>query len=168
MRKLFFFIPIFFALFLSGCGVFTENSKVKQDLSNYVKQSNELSTENAKAFKIYMDQGMYGNDWNKIHDDLKNNVIPKYEQLLQMARNIKMETDQVKTVHGYYIQAIELHLQTLKDSVTAIEEKNQDKIVEVNKKMLTVKDLYAKRDAGLKELINKYDMNITVTPTPIQ
>jgi hypothetical protein len=103
----------------TGCAT----DKVAFDLTTYVNQGilriSELE-EKALARYASVTGSNYSSD-EKVHDTLKNHVIPLYERFIRELRTIRPETDEVKNLHRMYVGGAEALLEGFKLIMFAIE-----------------------------------------------
>ncbi|MFC1811516.1 hypothetical protein ACFL03_02375 [Thermodesulfobacteriota bacterium] len=64
----------------------------------------------------------------EIYNTLKNDVIPNYKRFLYLLRNIDPETDEVRQVHGVYVQGAEMIYGGFKIKMIGLESKNPNLI----------------------------------------
>lgn len=107
------------------------------DLVNYVNQGilgiAELETSALERLASVTDENYTSNE--RVYEELKNFIIPTYKRFLDGLRNIEPEYEDVKRVHGIYIQAAESIYDGFMTKMIGIENNDENIIIQGNQKV---------------------------------
>ncbi len=138
-----------------------DEEAIKEDLISYyelVEYLGEKEYQIATSFSNVTGQN-YTSD-ESFHQELKNNMLPETEGLLNELKNIRPKTKEVNELHAIFIEGWELQQQAFLVYKEALEEQNEDKILEGNyllEKGSSMLDTFAKR---LEIMAEKYSVQL--------
>ena len=143
-----------FCLFVVACA--TDRTPV--DLVNYVNQD-LLGIADLEREALADYASVTGENYTtaqRVHDELKDDVIPLYGRFLDELRNINVGNEEIRKVHGVYVSGAELLYDGFKTKMLGIEMDNEDIIVQGNEKIEKGRDEVNRWRAELFELYKKY------------
>jgi hypothetical protein len=134
---------IIISVFLAGCvsdrfgtGKLITGSAAKE-LVTYINQGilriAELEKRSLESYASVIGEN-YTTD-ERAYEELKDVVIPIYRRFLDELKNINPENEDIKRVHGIYIQGAESMYDGFKIKMLGIENKNDSLIVQGNEKI---------------------------------
>jgi hypothetical protein len=95
----------------------------------------------------------------RVHDELKNFIIPTYKRFVDGLKNIKVEDEEIKRVHSIYINAADLMYNGFVNKMIGIEKANDPIIIKANENIeKAAKDCERWRQE-LFELYKKYHVS---------
>ena len=120
------YLPVFFlsaVFFFAGCAT----DKVGFELAEYVNQGilgiSQLET---KALERYAAvTGINYTTDQALYEALKNDVIPLYGRFVDLLKQIRPQTDQVRQLHVVYIDGAEKMYKGFKTILLALEKKDE-------------------------------------------
>lgn len=173
MKKitLVFFLIFTFSFLLSGCGLveqtkaLSKTMAIRNDLNNYIDVVNKLNGTLNNLRTLVEKEFTNVEDNNLALKNLKNNLIPQYEKLLQDTKNTKMKTDEVNKLHAEYINAIEFEVQNFKNFEKALETNDETLLNKANDESTEVNAKIDSHWNNLKKMCNQYKVPIVESPT---
>ncbi len=121
------FLPL---LFFGGLGFLVfgcATDKVAKDLVTYVNQGildiAELERSSLDRYAAVRGEN-YTTD-QRVYEALRDDVIPQYKRFLDLLREIKPETEEVRKLHGIYIQGAECLYNGFKTKMLGLEKKDE-------------------------------------------
>ena len=92
----------------------------------------------------------------RVYDELKENVIPLYKRFLDGLRDIHPVDEEIRMVHGMYINGAELIYDGFKTKMLGLEMDNEQIIIQGNEKIVKGREEVEKWRVQLIELYKKY------------
>ncbi|MFL5730786.1 MAG: hypothetical protein ACJ75J_14960 [Cytophagaceae bacterium] len=132
-------------IFLSQCS----SDPVQKDLINYINveipKVSALETEAVDAFQSVAGAN-YTSD-SAMSEKMKSVVVPKYNEFNTKLQAIVPATEEVKKIHGEYVEAAKDQMEAFNLIVDAIEKQNMDEVKKANedlKKAITLVESWKK------------------------
>jgi hypothetical protein len=123
-------MPFLSLLFFGGLGFFLfscATDKVARDLVIYVNQGilgiAELERSSLKRYASVRGEN-YTTD-QRVYEALRDDVIPQYKRFLDLLREIKPETEEIRRLHGIYIRGAEYLCKGFKTKMLGLEKKDE-------------------------------------------
>lgn len=119
--------------FMVGCAT----SRVSYELVDYVNQGilriAELEKKSLERYASVTGEN-YTTD-QKVHDSLKDYVIPVYKQFLDGLRDIKPKEEEIRRLHGIYVRGADSLYKGFREKLLGLEMKNENLIRLANEKI---------------------------------
>ena len=120
-------------IFMVACAT----NKVRYELVDYVNQGilriAELERKSLERYASVTGEN-YTSD-QKVHEALKDYVIPVYKQFLDGLRDIKPQEEEIRRLHGIYVRGAESLYNGFKEKLIGIESNNENLIERANEKI---------------------------------
>lgn len=133
-------------------------SQVAFNLVNYANQGILMIAElEQKSLERYA--SVTGENYTtdqRIHDELKDFIIPTYERFVDSLRKIQPEDDEIKKIHAVYINAADLMYNGFKNKMIGIEKKDDAIIIQANENIEKAREECKRWRLELIELYKKY------------
>ena len=131
---------ILIILFFLGICIFSvccATDKVALELVEYVNQDilsiAELEKRSLERYAAVTGKN-YTSD-QKVHDALKDYVIPNYKRFRDLLRNIRLQSEALKNLHRIYIHGTELLYSGFRAKLAGLEKKDETLIRAANEKI---------------------------------
>jgi len=134
---------IMIGIFISGCASDKAGEgriifgSAAVDLVNYVNQGilriAELEQRSVERYESVIGEN-YTTD-QRVYVELRDFVVPTYKRFLDGLRDIRPENEEVRKVHGIYIQGAEMMYDGFTTKMLGIENGNENIIIQGNEKI---------------------------------
>ncbi len=128
------------------------------DIVNYVNTGllgiAELEQKSLEAYASVTGDN-YTTD-QRVYEELRDFVVPNYKRFVDGLRNIAIENEEVRGVHGIYMQAAESIYDGFRTKMMGIENKDENIIVQGNKKIEKGEAEIERWRSELRELYKKH------------
>lgn len=144
-------IVIISIIILTGCAV-----KEKIELTNYInKHLKEISKLEREVIINYENNKNSDNFYIVLSDE----IIPKYDVIVDRITKIKLESKEIKKIHNLYVEASKLQSKAFYKLKEALYEKNNDKVKEANKYLNDSRIYMDNFKTELFKILDKHKVN---------
>ena len=141
--------------------LFACQDNVQDDLLDYINNDvTEVGQLEDEVIALYEKARNSGNDYT-MYQILKNEVIPKSQELISKAEAIEVETEEVKEVHELFLDAINKEKQALTLMLSALENQDYTVMTQANEKLHESRRLKREYKASINKLAEEHNVEIT-------
>lgn len=147
---------------LSGCNLLGETelqesftTYVNEDLSRIGELEEEaIGTLNSVSGANYTDDPTFARA-------LEEDIIPPYEEAIQLLKEIELESEEIRSLHETYIEGAELQLEAFHQALEALETQNMEMMEQSNEMLTKGSEKIGEYTTGMKELAEENNIEYT-------
>lgn len=138
--------------------LFVGGDAVQDDLIDYINNDiTQITSLDSEVRSLYETARESSADAT-MYVILKNDVIPKSNQLIDKAEDIEVETEDVRELHEIYLESLNKQGQAFTLLLAAIEAQDYSLITQANEKLDESRKLMREYEDKLEELMQKHDV----------
>ena len=135
---------------------------VQDELLDYInKDMASISELDTEVRDLYTSAREDSADDYEMYDMLRENVIPKSQELISKAEAMKFESDEIRQVHELYLESINQQSRAFTLLLSAIEGQDYTLVTQANERLDASRKAMRDYEAALDRLAEEHDVKIT-------
>ncbi len=143
---------------LCGCGKKTD--PVKEDLYQYLSQMSTVQKLQQDAISKY-NSSVATQDSRVLYDDLKNTILPGYNDYITQLEAVTTSTDEMGAVKQACVDASKKQLEALEEVKVAIEETDNEKLAAADATITEAQTMFDDYYAQMSTLANAHGVTLS-------